>query len=394
MTAKALTIHPDCNLACMNRSLVSPLNSRSGAVSPHQLHRSNCSLIRRWNCSIRFAMWLLCTDRAELKFFPSPESVPKGYAILSHVWDAKEQTFQDTQELSRQCEVTGRNPRDLSSPKIRDFCVLAEHHGYQWAWVDTCCIDKTSSSELSEAINSMFRYYSLAEVCYAYLRDVLSPLRDASSESAFRKSRWHKRGWTLQELIAPDVVVFVSLDWKVLGTKAEMAHQLQEITNIPAKVLTMETEMTEMSVAARMSWAAERQTTRPEDEAYCLMGIFGINMPTLYGEGRQAFRRLQEEVMKRSMDTSIFAWGDILAADNLYSVVHDHADETYLLAHAPSAFRGCGDRHFSLPNPPAAGTHVSTRNPLNKYFKSVSSLVIVTVVSSWAHCSLPFSQRH
>ena len=121
-------------------------------------------------------MWLLSTDRAELRFFPTSESVPApGYAILSHVWskDIKdEQTFQGTKALSVRCTNTGENPRDLASTKIREFCTLASSHGYQWAWVDTCCIDKSSSSELSEAINSMFRYYALSDVCYAYLPDV------------------------------------------------------------------------------------------------------------------------------------------------------------------------------------------------------------------------------
>ena len=107
-------------------------------------------------------MWLLNTHRAELQFFPTPHNVPKGYAILSHVWDGEEQSFHDIQALRAQCASTGANPRDLASSKIRNFCVLAEQHGYDWVWIDTCCIDKSSSAELSEAINSMFRWYSLA----------------------------------------------------------------------------------------------------------------------------------------------------------------------------------------------------------------------------------------
>ena len=117
-------------------------------------------------------MWLLNTARAELKFFSTPESVPGGYAILSHVWDALEQTFQDLQALHAQCASDGTNPRDLVCDKIRNFCILAENGGNEWAWADMCCIDKTSSTELSEAIASMYRYYSLADVCYVYLRDV------------------------------------------------------------------------------------------------------------------------------------------------------------------------------------------------------------------------------
>ena len=117
----------------------------------------------------------------------------------------------------------------------------------------------------------------------------------------------------------------------------------------------MERELTDISVAARMSWAADRRTTRPEDEAYCLMGLFSIHMPTLYGEGRQAFRRLQEEIMRKSVDTSIFAWGHCRPgyATSLIAtqyVIHDHADETYLLAPSPAAFRDCSNRQFAPPN--------------------------------------------
>ncbi|PIL27100.1 hypothetical protein GSI_10240 [Ganoderma sinense ZZ0214-1] len=260
-------------------------------------------------------MWLLNTARAELEFFPTPESVPRGYAILSHVWDKTEQTFQDIQALRIKCAEDGTNPRDLVCDKVRAFCVLAERAGHEWGWADMCCIDKTSSTELSEAIVSMYRYYSLAEVCYAYLRDVPTTseddLRGPDSESAFRASRWHKRGWTLQELIAPSLVLFLSCTWEILGSKADLADLLEEITRVPAAVLRLEDEHSAHCVAARMSWAADRETTRPEDEVYCLMGIFGIFMPPLYGEGKNAFLRLQEEIMKQVDDPSIFAWGDV-----------------------------------------------------------------------------------
>ncbi|PIL27106.1 hypothetical protein GSI_10246 [Ganoderma sinense ZZ0214-1] len=258
-------------------------------------------------------MWLLNTARAELVFFPTPESVPGGYAILSHVWDKKEQTFQDIQALRIKCAEDGTNPRDLVCDKVREFCIIAERGGHEWGWADMCCIDKTSSTELSEAIVSMYRYYSLADVCYAYLRDVPTASEDdlRASESALRASRWHKRGWTLQELIAPSFVVFLSNTWEILGSKAGLADLLEEITRVPDAVLRLDKKPSAHCVAARMSWAADRETTRPEDEAYCLMGIFGIFMPPLYGEGRNAFLRLQEEIMRKMDDPSIFAWGDV-----------------------------------------------------------------------------------
>ena len=307
-------------------------------------------------------MWLLSTNRAELHEFVSPEAVPGGYAILSHVWDQEEQTFQVTQWLREICGKTRANPRDHSYPKIRNACLLAESHGYQWLWVDTSCIDKSSSADLSEAINSMYRYYSLSKICYAHLRDVPPGTYLPHRASAFYKSKWHTRGWTLQELIAPTFVLFLADDWTTLGTKAELADLLQTITHVPANLLTLQARLVDYSIAQRMSWAASRVTTRPEDEAYCLLGIFGINMSTLYGEGKQAFYRLQEEVMKRFVDTTLFAWvrpptrpaahsrdnlDPRLVADLEY---HIHSDETYLLAPSPAVFKDCGGVCFRPPN--------------------------------------------
>ncbi|KAI0704717.1 heterokaryon incompatibility protein-domain-containing protein [Earliella scabrosa] len=293
-------------------------------------------------------MWLLSTRRAELKHFNDAVSVRGGYAILSHTWGANEQTFQDLMRLRQQCEETGENPRDRAPEKIRMSCILALQQGYQWMWIDTCCINKESSAELSEAINSMFHWYSCAEVCYAYLDDIPEGALDAP-HSSFRNARWHKRGWTLQELIAPSLVVFVSKNWKVLGTKLELAGLLDEITGISAKVLTHEVHYTTQSVAYRMSWASYRETTRVEDEAYCLMGLFGVNMPTIYGEGRRAFQRLQLEIMKQTFDTSLFSWGHYaMPADTLtplsiaemalYSKTPSLQNDIYPLAHAPKRF--------------------------------------------------------
>ena len=260
-------------------------------------------------------MWLLSTHRAELHYFPSPELVPGGYAIFSHTWGDNEQTFQETQALYQQCKKSSKNPRELSSEKVRESCILAEHHGYRWIWNDTCCIDKTSSTELSEAINSMFRWYSLAEVCFAYIEGVDNPDPGQrvqvleAPKSAFRKARWHTRGWTLQELIAPSLLIFVSGDWKIIGNKVELALLLEEITGVPSQVLTREVHYSVPSIAERMSWASTRSTMRVEDEAYCLMGLFNVYMPTIYGEGDGAFQRLQYEIAKQSSDTSLFAWG-------------------------------------------------------------------------------------
>lgn len=174
--------------------------------------------------------------------------------------------------------------------------------------MDTCCIDKTSSAELSEAINSMYRWYQKAEVCYAFLSDVPSSEDPHKEESAFRKSRWFTRGWTLQELIAPVHLTFFGSDWEDIGSKLNLKVLISAITKVDARALAGSRILNGWNVAQKMSWASRRVTTREEDIAYCLMGLFDINMPMLYGEGKKAFLRLQEEIIRNSQDETIFAW--------------------------------------------------------------------------------------
>ena len=299
-------------------------------------------------------MWLLSTDRAKLEAFNGPEHVPVGYVIFSHVWSDKEDTFQDVLAFNERCAGSKENPRDLVSSKVSKFLSFAEKHGYRWAWADTTCINKESSAELSEGINSMFRYYTCAQVCYVYLADVPSSDKVWEKDSAFRRSRWHTRGWTLQEMLAPEMVIFLSKDWQILGTKSQLAALISEVTSIPQPVLKLEKDLADICISQRMSWAASRFTTREEDEAYCLLGIFGITMPTLYGEGRNAFYRLQQELMKRSTDPSLFLWGYSAPAVRLLSATqsqgqgpsiprHDelHASHsTYLFADSPQLYFG------------------------------------------------------
>jgi hypothetical protein len=186
---------------------------------------------------------------------------------------------------------------------------MARAHGHSYIWIDTCCIDKTSSSELTEAINSMYAWYRDASVCYAFLADVPHDEDLDATDSLFRKSRWFKRGWTLQELIAPRVVLFLSAEWQFLGTKSSLAELISDVSGIDYMILHYLRPIESVSVAERMSWASDRETTRVEDEAYSLLGIFDVNMPTLYGEGLRAFLRLQEEILKRISDQSLLVWG-------------------------------------------------------------------------------------
>lgn len=227
-----------------------------------------------------------------------PSSIPP-YAILSHRWTDGEVSFADMN--------SGLAESKKGYMKLRNCCWHALRDGYRYIWIDTCCIDKSSSAELSEAINSMYAWYKNAKVCYAYLHDVASEEDPRVTGSSFRCSEWFTRGWTLQELIAPSSVVFCASDWTEIGSKASLADVVEEITLVEEAVL-VQTKKYDVSVAKRMSWAANRKTTRVEDRAYSLMGLLGVNMPTLYGEGYRAFIRLQEEILRVSSDHSIFAW--------------------------------------------------------------------------------------
>lgn len=239
-------------------------------------------------------MRLINSETLLIQEFLSEDELPE-FAILSHTWGrtGEECTLQDM-----------THPSVSAKPgyqKIKLCCDQALTEGLAWAWIDTCCIDKTSTAELSEAINSMFRWYRKAKVCYAYLFDV-------TTDEDVAKSKWFTRGWTLQELLAPRDVRFYSGAWKLLGSKASLKRELSLITGIDEAVLAS-IHFDSICIARRMSWAANRQTTRTEDKAYSLMGIFGVNMPLLYGEGNKAFLRLQEEILKTSDDHSLFAWG-------------------------------------------------------------------------------------
>ncbi|KAK1832137.1 heterokaryon incompatibility protein-domain-containing protein [Podospora conica] len=220
------------------------------------------------------------------------------YAILSHTWGRDEVSYQEALQYDIERLSTAAGFK-----KIDETRAVAALHGFGWVWIDTCCIDKTSSAELSEAINSMYLWYQQSAICYAYLSDV-----EEGGDESFAASRWFTRGWTLQELIAPEALIFFDKAWKEIGTKALLSQRISAITGISQDILKGLVGPDDSSIAQRMSWASQRETTRVEDMAYCLMGLFGVNMPMLYGEGKRAFLRLQEEIIKTSNDHSIFAW--------------------------------------------------------------------------------------
>ena len=227
------------------------------------------------------------------------EDIPR-YAILSHTWggDGDEVTFDDFS--------TGAGLSKAGYGKIKFCKEQAAKDGLQYFWVDTCCIDKSNHSELSEAINSMFRWYRDAVKCYVYLVDV-STRGPGAGESIsrsvwgleFRQSRWFTRAWTLQELIAPATVEFFSCEGERLGDKGSLEAPLHEITGIPIEVFRGKS-LAEYPVDKRMIWVTERTAKHKEDEAYCLLGIFDVHMPLRYGEGRvNSFTRLEKKIQKR-----------------------------------------------------------------------------------------------
>jgi hypothetical protein len=278
-------------------------------------------------------MHLMNVETFKLEEF-SHDAVPT-YAILSHTWgkDNEEVSFRDVQQ--------GKFEEAETRPiKIGGCCKQAKEDGHRYIWIDTCCIDKANSVELHEAINSMFQWYRGASICYAYLSDVPADDIPRDPGSKFMSSRWFTRGWTLQELLASKNLRFYDSEWHCLGSKGEMCTMVESVTGIPRPFLLGIAELHDASVAQRMSWAARRVTKRNEDTAYCLLGIFGVTMPMIYGEGNKAFRRLQEEIMRDIGDDSILAWG--LDRTN---PTHDSSIEVLsggILAAAPSDFANCG----------------------------------------------------
>ena len=239
---------------------------------------------------------LECKPDGDLVLHKFTGSDVPAYAILSHTWGQEEVSLQ---------EVEAGISKNKDGWKKIEFCAKqADADGLRYIWVDTCCIDKKDAVELSEAINSMFRWYQSAARCYVYLSDVSTQGAEQNGhikstwEPALRESRWFTRGWTLQELIAPTLIDFFSSEGKRLGNKLTLEPIIHKITGIAASALKRDA-LSNFGIRERMLWVEHRNTTLEEDKAYCLLGIFEVSMPLIYGEGREkAFRRLREEIHK------------------------------------------------------------------------------------------------
>lgn len=223
----------------------------------------------------------------EFSFVNVPDHGDLLYAILSHTWTPDEEvTYQ---------EILDRGGEGKSGYEKIKFCgKQAMRDGLLYFWVDTCCINKSDPAELSTAINSMFRWYRNATKCYVYLADLTAPNIDAHTQvtqstwaTAFQSSKWFTRGWTLQELIAPKTVEFYSKEGTRLGDKRSLEGLIHMRTGIPIKAL-QGSAVPEFSIAERAKWVEQRQTTVEEDMVYCLLGLCGLSMPAIYGEGKEA----------------------------------------------------------------------------------------------------------
>ncbi|KAL8668705.1 MAG: hypothetical protein Q9168_006674 [Polycauliona sp. 1 TL-2023] len=284
-------------------------------------------------------MRLIDTSSYEIVEFP-PRRL--RYAILSHTWGEDEYLFADRDNPARRTSA--------GFQKVSRCCALAASEGFDYLWVDTCCIDKISSAELTESINSMYRWYAESQVCYVYLSDFALQATNDRPGKSFRDCRWFTRGWTLQELLAPVYVVFYDLHWIEIGSKSFLQDQISQICRISPEHIE---KPRSACIAVKMSWASERETSRQEDTAYCLLGLFEVNMPLIYGEGENAFYRLQRELIESSSDESIFAWTD-----------REGRHLTGLLASSPRAFE---KSHDVIPTPV---THVQ------RYYMTKKGLAI------------------
>jgi hypothetical protein len=307
-------------------------------------------------------MRLLRTDTYELI---EVSGTQPAYAILSHRWENEEITFRTLNpEALRDASLSSFNERlRPSAAKIRGACALAQQQHFDYLWIDTCCIDKSSSEELRTALNSMLKWYRQAAVCYTFLNDSTC---SSASEDMFKSDRadrqgqvseWFERGWTLQELLAPRKMEFYNKNWGRMGTRHELATLIAKVTGISTAYLVDAKDaghgraaFREASVATKMSWMAGRVTRDVEDIAYSLLGIFNVNLTPRYGEGIKAFARLQEAILldQGAFDESLFAWQ--LPENRLLNCFRSsgHAPEFKqsqwgLLAPSPDCFKKSGN---------------------------------------------------
>ncbi|KAG0700940.1 hypothetical protein DFH29DRAFT_1080368 [Suillus ampliporus] len=227
--------------------------------------------------------------------------------MLSHRWETKEPALHDVQDKV----VYDLDPVG-TMVKLQTFCKLARDAGHHWAWSDTCCIDQTNNIELQRSVNSMFVWYRESALTIVYLSDV----PPSSTSGALAYSAWNTRGWTVQEFLAPNVILFYRNDWSLYLNDRSPNHkksvaimkELEDSTGINAQALVaFHPGMT--GAREKLRWASTRATTLQEDIAYSLFGIFGVHLPVIYSETKQnALGRLLQEIVARSGDITALDW--------------------------------------------------------------------------------------
>ncbi|XXH06186.1 hypothetical protein Hte_012632 [Hypoxylon texense] len=289
--------------------------------------------------------------------FDSQEPDDVKYLILSHCWGrpgGNDAWIHDGQEYVYRDVLASLPPasKPAGFEKIVRACELAHRAKIKYVWIDTCCLDQTNSSEISHGINSMFKWYHKSSFCVVYLADVTwtSNMSRKELKRQLGNSRWLERAWTLQELIAPKEIRFYNREWNYMDTKAGLVDEIDEITHIDYRILKGLSSCSMCSIAHRMSWAAKRKATRPEDIAYSLLGIFNVHLPIIYGEGlRNAFYRLQQAIAITTSELSIFGWGGRLSPSG--------SSSSSVFADSPADFQSSygligniPERHYELTN--------------------------------------------
>lgn len=286
-----------------------------------------------------------------------------GYAVLSHCWMGPEtggETAFHQYEKHVEALESGSTALSPQLKKIRGACDCARSKGIKWMWIDSCCINKLSAVEETESINAMYRWYRHSVLCITYFHDVeLGPAskldpRNPFNDSDGKPAKCFSRGWTLQELLASKEMEFYDKNWTFMGTQRDVKDSLSKLTGIDENYLTGAEDFRNACVATKMSWMAKRITTREEDIAYSMVGLFGVTMSPVYGEGGpRAFMRLQEVILSSlSMDESLFAWKmPTVDAGRQYDRTSSwKEDEWGLLAPSPAWFAASGVVRV-MPNP-------------------------------------------
>ncbi|THV01903.1 hypothetical protein K435DRAFT_376728 [Dendrothele bispora CBS 962.96] len=359
---------------------------------------------------------LIDTRTRRLVEFAESGAVIPPYAILSHRWlHGEEATFQEFMELQTKSSpislarlgclghrdtVTQERRQELKRKsgfrKIFAACQKARDDGFDFIWIDTCCLDKTNHEEIATNIKFMYSFYQNSEVCYVYLADVWKegmPWEHAT----FCRSEWFQRGWTLQELLAPRQVVFFDAAWNRIGDKHQLKDAINHLTGIPPSVLEGTTSIQSVDIQTRMSWCAGRKTTKSSDLAYCLLGILGVVMEPNHGEDVEtAFERLQAKLVQ-SYPTTFEALGN---GENIYLMLIRQNVRARVLKtdHGHWTFLGSSSvQHEGTlrPGKTSAPSAPSDPNPSSKFLgvptssstrrkSSANSVAVVQVVSSFA----------